>query len=350
LENEVIHLQGRQAIRNHLRRAGCALAFLWTTIAGAACLTGPSADLTVYSGRSQELMEPLIERFRRETGLKVQVRYGGTPELAATILEEGKNSPADLFLAQDAGALGALAREDRLRRLPTGLLEALEPRYRSPEGFWTGISGRARVVAYNTNRLNERELPDSIREFTDPRWRGRIGWAPSNGSFQAFVTGLRLVWGEEETLSWLRGIVATSPKAYPNNTSLVEAVGRGEIDVGFTNHYYLFRFLAESGESFPVRNYYARAGGIESLVNVSGAGILDTCRNQATSEKFIAFLLSGESQEYFGRVTREYPLGPGVDTPPLLPELSTLDDPGLDLSRLDDLQGSIRLLQRAGAL
>jgi iron(III) transport system substrate-binding protein len=334
---------------------------MWTWIAlllacgaaaglGTACLNRGRSDLTIYSGRTQELMGPLIERFRLETGLAVQVRYGGTPELAATILEEGRNSPADLFLAQDAGALGALAREDRLERLPDHLLGAVDARYRSPEGFWVGISGRARVVVYNTNRLRESDLPDSIKSFTDPKWRARIGWTPSNGSFQAFITGLRLVWGEEETLRWLQGVVANSPKAYPGNTPLVEAVGRGEIDVGMTNHYYLFRFIAESGESFPVRNYYPRAGGVESLINVSGAAILDTCRNERAAERFIAFLLSEESQRYFSLVTSEYPLIPQADVPPRLRLLSTLDNPGLDLSRLDDLQGTVRLLQRAGAL
>lgn len=328
------------------------LALVPVLLLGAACTpqSDDPASLTIYSGRSQELIAPLIERFRRKTDLDVQVRYGGTAELAATILEEGANSPADLFFAQDAGALGALARENRQRILPDSILSTVDARYRSPQGLWVGTSGRARVVVYHTELVSPEELPDSVRGFTDPGWKGRLGWAPGNGSFQAFVTALRLVWGEEETRRWLEGMLANEPRVYPSNTSIVEATGRGEIHAGLTNHYYLFRFLREHGESFSARNYYPRAGGVENLVNVSGVAILDTCRNLAGAERFVEFLLSTEAQEYFAAETSEYPLRADVSLHPLLKPLDEIDAPELDLSELEDLEGTLRLLREVGAL
>ncbi|MDP9409067.1 MAG: extracellular solute-binding protein, partial [Actinomycetota bacterium] len=144
-------------------------------------LTPGEGSLVVYSGRSEELVGPVFEQFEERSGVDVQVRYGETAELAATILEEGENSPADLFFAQDPGALGALDDEGRLTELPDEVLDAVPARFRADDGDWVGTSGRARVVAYNTEELSAGDLPDSIFDFTDPRWEGRIGWAPTNG-------------------------------------------------------------------------------------------------------------------------------------------------------------------------
>src|SRR3989304_9282608 len=145
----------------------------------------PATKLTIYSGRSEELVGPIIDQFTRATSIKVEVRYGETPEMAATILEEGKNSPADIFYAQDPGGLGAV--EHLFTQIPDNILNQVEQRFRSPQGTWVGISGRARVIVYNTNNLSESDLPDDIWDFIDPKWKGRIGWAPTNASFQNMV-------------------------------------------------------------------------------------------------------------------------------------------------------------------
>ncbi len=310
---------------------------------------GPQ-KLIVYSGRNENLIAPLIKRFEQEAGIDVDVRYGDTAEMAATILEEGKNSPADVFFAQDAGALAALASHGRLQALPQSLLDQVEPRFRDPGGRWVGTSGRARVVVYNTAALSEADLPDSILGFTDARWRGRVGWAPTNGSFQAMVTAMRRLNGEDATRAWLQGMIANDVKVYANNTAIVEAVGKGEIDAGLVNHYYLYRFLAEQGESFPARNYHTRAADAGALINVAGLGILDSARNRAAAERFIAYLLTPAAQTYFAQETYEYPLIAGVTSDSRLPSLPELQTPALDLNTLEDLQGTLQLLQEVGAL
>src|ERR671917_1134227 len=294
-------------------------------------------SLVVYSGRNEELVGPIIERFEEESRIDVEVRYGDTAELAATILEEGENSPADVFFAQDAGALGAVADEEILRELPGEASEQVEERFRDPDGRWVGVSGRARVVAYNREALSEGDLPASILGFTDPEWQGRIGWAPTNGSFQAFVTALRVIEGEEVAREWLEGVQANQPREYDNNLPILEGVASGEIEVGFVNHYYLFRKLEDEGEGFGARNYYPQNGDPGALVNVAGIGILNTTDNSEEAEAFLDFLLSEEAQQYFADETYEYPLVEGVPINEELTPLSEIETPNIDLGDLDDL-------------
>lgn len=307
--------------------------------------SGPGS-LTVYSGRSESLVAPIIEQFADATGIDVQVRYAGTAALAATLLEEGGNSPADVFFAQDPGGLGAV--EDLLEPLPQSLLDLAPEWARSPEGRWVGTSGRARTLIYNTDNLTEAELPDDVRDLTDQKWRGRLGWAPTNGSFQAMLTGMRSVWGEDQTRAWIEGVQANEPRTYPNNTTQVAAAASGEIDVGMVNHYYLHRFLAEEGDSFKARNYHPRDGGPGALVMVAGAGILSTAGNKENAQRFIEFMLSLAAQQYFASQTYEYPLVEGVNTQRGLTPIEEINNPLITPREMADLEGTQALLRDVG--
>ena len=300
-------------------------------------------QLVVYSGRKESLVGPIIDQFKEVTGIDVSVKYGKTGEIAATLLEEGKNSPADIFFAQDPGGLGATV--DMLTPLSEDITGLVPDWAKSPENLWVGISGRARVVVYNTDTVSESDLPTSIKDFTDPKWKGRIGWPPTNGSFQAMVTAMRVYWGEDETREWLKGIQANDPSVFPKNTPTVAAAGAGEIHVGFVNHYYLHRFIAEEGESFGARNFFMNGGGPGSIVLVAGAGILETGKNNENAQKFLRFMLSKVAQQYFAGQTYEYPLIDGVKTSRILPPIETLKGPGIDMASLADLKGTQDLLR-----
>ena len=314
-------------------------------------VTGAGGELVIYSGRSENLVAPLIEDFEKETGVNVEVRYGGTAEMAATILEEGDNSPADVFFAQDAGSLGALAQAGRLEKLPDAILNKVDARYRSPNGEWVGASGRARVLVYNTDQLQESDLPENAFGLTDPKWANQVGWAPTNGSFQSFVSAMRKLNGDDATRQWLEDMLANGVQSYDNNVAIVEAVGKGEIQLGLANHYYLYRFLAEQGEGFPARNYYFPDGGADALVNVAGAGVVNTTNQEELALRFVDFLFSNEAQQYFATETDEYPLvTTNVKVSPLLKPLSELNPPQIDLGDLSDLQGTLEMLQDVGAL
>lgn len=304
--------------------------------------------LVVYSGRSESLVGPVIEQFEQASGIEVEVRWGNTSELAATLLEEGEKSPADVYFAQDPGGLGAVV--DMLAPLPEDTLNQVEARFRDAEGRWVGISGRARVVVYNTDTLTPEALPSDLWGFIDPSWKGRIGFAPTNASFQTMITGMRAVWGEERTREWLAGFRSNDPVAYENNTSIVAAVGAGEVEVGLVNHYYLYRFLTEEGQGFPARNHFFSGGGPESLVMSAGAGVIKTTDQPEEAQRFINFLLSPVAQQYFATQTFEYPLVEGVVTDPGLPPLADLNSADIHVTDLADLQGTVKLLQETGVL
>ena len=311
--------------------------------------SGESAGtITIYSGRSETLISPLIDRFTKATGVEASVKYAKTPQLAATLLEEGRNSPADVFFAQDPGGLAAV--DHLLVPLLSTILDRVPAWAVSATGRWVGLSGRARTVIYNTDNLESAELSDDISGFIDPQWKGRIGWAPTNASFQTMITAMRSVWGEAKTRQWLEGIQANDPKVYPKNTPIVAAVGAGEIDAGFVNHYYLHRFLAEEGDGFPARNYHPRAGGPGATIMVAGAGILEQSTNQDAAERFLEFLLSPEAQEYFARKTFEYPLSQDVEQSPGLAPLTDLNHPGLTAAQLSDIKGTQDILRQTGLL
>lgn len=304
-------------------------------------------EITIYSGRGESLVGALIERFETETGIQVRIRYAGTAALAVAILEEGSRSPADVYYAQDAGALGALADAGALAALPGAVLDRVDARFRDAEGRWVGTSGRARVLVISPERVPN--PPGSIFELTEPEWRGRVGWAPTNGSFQAFVTALRQIHGEEAAEQWLRDMLANEVREYPKNSPQVQAVHDGELDVGLVNHYYLYRFLDEDPE-FAAANHFTDPGLAGALVNIAGVGMLSASDNRENALRFIAYLLEAQAQEYFRDQTSEYPLAAGVAARPELTPLEQLDPPSLALTSLADLEGTLGLLQEVGAL
>ena len=318
--------------------------------AGASPTTASEGRVVVYSGRSEELIGPILERFEATTGIDLEVRYAGTSQLAATILEEGDNSPADVFFSQDGGALGAIAKADRLVSLPQDLLDLVDARFRASDGTWVGVSGRARVLAYDTRELQPTELPDSVLDLASPIWKGRVAWVPTNASFQTFVTALRLAKGDEAALDWLQRMQANEPRRYDGNAAALEAVRSGEADVALTNHYYLFQARQETGDAYPVANHFFVGGDPGALVNVAGVGILRTAGHPLAAERLARFLLGEEAQTYFSTKTFEYPLRSGIAADDRLPSLDQIQSPDLDLSDLDDLEGTLRLLQEAGVL
>ncbi len=307
---------------------------------------GEDADLTIYSGRNEALIGDLVEDFEKQSGLNVEVRYGDSAELAAQISEEGDNTPADVFFSQDAGALGSV--EPQLAPLRRDILEQSPDTYRDDAGRWVGTSARARVIAYDSREIDEGDLPDPILDFTKPEWKGRIGFPPTNASFQAFVSAMRLDIGDDRTREWLEGIKANDPKIYENNIQTEEAISRGEVDVGFVNHYYAYELRAEHPD-FPVRNHFLRKGDPGSLVNAAGAGILRTSDAKPDAERFVRYLLSRDGQRYFATKTFEYPVNDQADPPEGLPKLEDLQGPDIKLEQLGgQLRSTLELLDSVG--
>lgn len=306
--------------------------------------------VTLYSGRSEALVSPVIAKFEEETGIDVEVKYGSTGELAGTLLEEGERSSADVFWAQDAQTLGVLTEKGLLAPMPESVLAKSESPYQAPNKDWVATSGRARVLVYNTEKVKAEDLPKTVEELTDAKWKGRVGWAPENASFQAFVAAMIELKGAEETQKWLEGMVANEPKAYPKNTPAVLATGKGEVDVALVNHYYLYRVKAEQGQEFPAENYYFKNGAAESLINVSGMAMLKTAKNTESAQKLVEYLLDKTAQEHFANETYEFPTAAGVEASAKLPGMNTLNAPALDVAKLSNLEKTVELLKATKAL
>ncbi|MXW25204.1 MAG: extracellular solute-binding protein [Dehalococcoidia bacterium] len=329
-----------------IRRTWIALTLLLALVVGALAAMGCSDDdetITVYSGRSQSLIGPLLERFAEDTGVDVQVRYGGSTDLALLLQEEGDRTPADVFISRSPGPIGFLAERGLLAELDDDVL-GLAPS--SPSGYWVALTGRQRVLVYNKELFDPADLPTSIHELTDEKWLGRVAFAPTNGSFQDFFTLFRLSDGDDVALAWLKALHDGGAPVYPNNVSIVQAVARGEVELGLVNHYYNLRIQVED-PSTPSENHRFRDGDPGGVTIATAIGATAS-GDRAVAQRLIRFLTSKVAQEYFGKANFEYPLATGVELeginaePPGPIHLGEFDRLGTSLER------TIELIREAG--
>ena len=326
-----------------------AVAALVASLGLAACNSGGSDELVIYSGRAENLVSPILERFEKEEGVDISVRYADTAELAAAILEEGDNTKADVFFSQDAGALAALASRDLLAELPASATGVVDERFRDPEGRWVGVTGRARVIAYNTDKLTEADIPEDIFALTDPTWKARVGFPPTNASLIAFVSALTEEHGKDKTRAFLEGLKANGAKTFDNNIVTIEAIADGEVDLGLVNHYYLYSEFEERPD-LPVANFFpGQKAGAGTFVNVAGIGILAGSKKSEDAQKLVTYLLGEEAQTYFSEETTEYPLRDSVPASDELPPLESIKSIQVPLSELGkDLEASVDLIREVG--
>lgn len=340
-----------------MRRRLAALAAAGSLVAGlTACTTGDSGDgsdsLVVYSGRSENLVGPLMAEIEESTGIDLEVRYASTPEMAAQIAEEGEASPADVFFSQDAGALGALSKAGLLAQLDEATISAVPAEYRAADDTWVATSLRARVLVYDSEAVDESDVPDTIDALTAPEWRGKVGYAPTNASFQSFVTALRVDRGDEAAEQWLRDFLANDPMSYENNVALLEAADTGAVELGLTNHYYWYNSAQERGaDAMRARVSYLAQGDPGALVNIAGVGILASTDRPEDAGRVVEALLGDQAQQYFLEESSEYPVRPGITSDAVdLPPLESLGGPDIDLADLDGLEQTQQMLARVGMI
>ncbi|WP_439957812.1 iron ABC transporter substrate-binding protein [Micromonospora echinofusca] len=338
-----------------LRRAAAVTATAAVVLGLAACGGTDAGDdeaaVTLYSGRSENLVKPLLDTFTAQTGITVKARYGNTAQMAAQLLEEGDKSPAEVFFAQDAGALGAVNKKGLFAALPAETLGKVPQTYRSADGKWVGVSARSRVLVYNPTLVPAADLPKSVFDLTDPKWKGKIAVAPTNASFQAFVTAMTVQHGEAKTREFLAGLKANEPQIRDGNVPIVEDVDAGKIALGLVNHYYAGEIAKERGvapDALTAKLHFFTGGDIGALVNVAGVGVLTSAAEDADVRKLVDYLLGPEAQKYFAEETFEYPVVTGVTGPAGVPALADLTAPPVDLNDLDGLQATITLIKESG--
>lgn len=315
--------------------------------AAPACSTGGDR-LTIYSGRTKNLIDPLLRDFSEQTGIAIDVRYGDSADLALLIDEEGDRTDVDVFISQSPGAVGFLQEQGMLAELDSELLGLVDESFRGADGRWIGLSGRVRTLVYNTDLVDESELPDAVLDVTEPQYRGRVAVAPSNGSFQDFVTAMRIELGDDVAARWLEGLVDNDAPTYSNNTAIVEAVARGEVPMGLVNHYYLERTQDEDPD-VPAANHFFPEGDLGSLLITTATAIIEGSEQRDDAQELVRFLLSEDAQRYFSGETFEYPLAQGVEPDPAVPPLSEINTTTIDLDKLGGgLARTAELIQDSG--
>jgi iron(III) transport system substrate-binding protein len=314
-------------------------------LSGCAPTTSDSAEsITIYSGRSETLITELLSAFTEETGITVNVRYGDSAELAAQILEEGSNVQADVFFSQDAGALGALAKEGLTKSLPTEITDLVDASYKSKDSQWVGVSGRARVLVINPTKVTK--LPTSYKDLMEPSWKGRIAIAPTNASFQAFISAVRVIDGEQAAQDFLAAMKVNAV-LFEKNGLILQAVEDGVVDAGLINHYYWFELENEIGAgNMKSELVWFEDQDAGNLINVAGAAVLS---DNPSANVFVKWLLGDTAQNYFVERTREYSLT-GVPEVAGLKPFGEIKAPKIDLSDLDSLAETLELIRKAGLL
>ncbi|GGR92739.1 extracellular solute-binding protein [Deinococcus sedimenti] len=308
--------------------------------------------LTVYSGRAKTFVDPVVQQFERQTGIKVNVRYGTDAQLVAAIREEGSRSPADVYWGNSVGALGELAEEGKFTKLGAALTRNVSDDYLPDSRTWLPTTVRFRTLAYNTGKIKPDQLPDSIMDLPKmTSLKGRIGWTVSYPSFQDFLGVMIAQQGEQKTRAWIEGMKALQPKDYKtSNVGMLEAMRAGEIDVALTNHYYIQRV---NRLSYPIDTYFFKNGDIGNLGNATGAGILKTSKNQASAARFLSALVAKDAQTFFLSVNFEYPvIGNILQPTTMLPYADVIKrSPKVDPTVMPkNIEKAQKLLRDAGLL
>lgn len=311
---------------------------------------GSNSTLIVYSGRNEAFISPFFEQFTNQTGIKIEARYGDSAELAALLLEEGNNSPADVFLSQDAGAIGAVAQQNLLKKLEESVISEVPAQFRDEASNWVGITGRSRIIAYNKTKYTPEQLPKTIDDLVDPKWSGKIAIAPTNSSFQSFVTAIIQLRGETKTLEWLKALNNNKPQKYEKNGLIVEAIDNGSVDLGLVNHYYIAEITESLGREINVDIAFFNDQDPGNLLNVSAFGILESSKKQTAALNLLKYLLSNEAQQKFVNETFEYSLLLDINPPDGLPTLGKLGIPQVRLGQLSDVAKTQDLLISSGLL
>ncbi len=333
----------------------CGSSSISSTVGGGGSSThgssGAGTTITLYSGQHEQTTALLVAGFEKQTGIKVKVRSDGEDVLGNQILQEGSSSPADVFYAENTPVLEDLQEKGLLTPLSASTLASVPAKYSSPQGDWVGISARVSVLEYNTSLIKPSELPSSILELAQPRWKGKIGFAPSETDFQPLVAAISKLDGIPAAEKWLQGIQANG-KVYPDNETVVSQVNNGESAVGLINHYYWYRLRDEVGQSgvhSALQYYAARDPGY--LLNVSGAAVLKSSSQQAAAQQFVAFLVSKAGQEILAHShSYEYPLGSSVLTAQPLKPFDQLQPGPVTIADLGNGSAALELEQKLGLL
>ena len=334
-------------VRRHLALAAATLVAL-PALSACSLLNPP--DLVVYNAQHEELLDEIVPLFEKETGLDVELRSGKDLEMANQIVEEGKDSPADVFLTENSPAMSIVDNAGLFTEVPDGVLDNIPAEYVPSDRKWTGFLARSTVAMYNTDKLTDADMPDSILDFAKPEWQGRIGFSPTGADFQAIVSAVLELEGEDVTREWLAGLERNG-EILQNNLVVMQSVDSGEVDAGIAYHYYWYRDREENGsDSDNSALHFFGNQDPGAFLSVSGAGILASGEHQDAAAQFVEWLTGTEAQQAMAEsYALEYPLNPDAELNPDVKPFDELEPPTVDVASLNGPQVT-ELMTEAGLL
>jgi iron(III) transport system substrate-binding protein len=315
--------------------------------------SGSGQSITLYNGQHVQTTDTLVAAFERATGINVNVRSNDEDTLADEIVTEGSNSPADVIYAENSPALEHLRDKGLLASVDPTTLASVPSRFSSPQGDWLGVSTRVSVLVYNPSLIAASQLPTSILQLTDPRYKGKLAFAAGETDFQPIVTSIAHAYGRAAALRWLEGLKANAgSRTYPDNETIANEVNRGTVAFGLINQYYWYRLRAELGAgSIHSKIAYFVPHDPGYVIDVSGAAVLKSSKHQDAAQKFLAFLVSRQGQEIIAHsLSFEYPLVSGIETAARETPFGELQPNSITVSQLGDGSTAITLLRDAGLL
>lgn len=330
--------------------SGLALALIAGIASAAPAKTGGA--LTLYAGQHQQMVRLLVAVFEKDTGIHVDVRSGEGPELANTIIREGRQTPADVFFTENSPELVRLQEKGLLAPVDPKTLAQIPRRYRSGKGLWVGVLARENVLTYNPKLIKKSELPRSILDLAEPKWQGKVGIHLTSPDIMPLIRTIAVEYGRDKALAWLKGMKRNA-RLYQHSSGLVLAVNNGDVAVGVSNSYYYYRLREQLGAKHTIsRVYHFSHGDPGGLINISGAAVLKYAPHPRAAQRLLAFMVSDRAQKLLAQSTVdfEYPLRPGVAANPQLKPLDALQPPQISVSQLGDDREALELLQQAGLL
>jgi iron(III) transport system substrate-binding protein len=322
-------------------------------LAAAAQAGGRSTKITIYNGQHPETVAALVAAFEKQTGIDVAIRSDDEGVLAAQIVQEGKHSPADIFMTENSPPLEDLQQRGLLSRVAATTLARTPAKYSSDQRRWVGVSARVSVLVYNTRALTPAQLPKSVLALADPKWKGKVALAPAETDFQPLVTAVTARYGQARAVKWLESLKSNAhDHTYPDNETLVAELNAGRVEIGVINHYYWYRLRDELGRAkIHSAEHFFAPGDPGYVIDVAGAGILASSSHQAEDQRFLAFLVGKQAQEIIAHdESYEYPLGSGVVSAKPLAPFKQLHPDDISIAKLGNGQAAIGLLRKAGLL
>ena len=314
------------------------------------CVKDTNKELTIFTSRQPQLLEPIIEKYFQETGVKVNLLSGNAQELMERIDIEGEQSKADIFMTVDAGVLWQAAERNIFSETKSKILEENIPSYlRDPNGKWFGLSKRARTLVFSNDQFSKSDF-STYEDLANPRWKGKLCLRTSKKVYnRSLIASMIDVYGFDNSKKIVSGWISNlATEVFSNDTNALKAVSSGQCGITIVNTYYLARLL-DDPKYDNLELFWANQNDRGVHVNISGAGIVKTSQNKKEAQKLLEYLSSDSAQDFYASANKEYPVLKDASVAESIMAWGAFVEDEINVSKLGSLQKeAVFLAQEVG--